>query len=84
MILRLRSATNALEMCEMNRAAIAARRESGESTDGEIILQLFLEIIRPVVVRVRQSGREPLLLRLWQFSTSKSAKSPCCRVQPRL
>lgn len=73
-ILRLRSVTDALEMCEMNRAATAARREMGKSTDGEIILQLFLEIVRPVVVRVRQSGREPSLSRLWQFSSMNPVK----------
>jgi len=69
-ILRLRSVTDALEMFEMNRAANAASRESGKSTDGKIIPQLFLEIVRPVVVRVR-----PTVLKLVNQITDANAKS---------
>jgi len=57
-------------MCEMNRAATAARREMGKSTDGEIILQLFLEVVRPVVVRVR-----PMISKLVNQITDANAKS---------
>jgi len=69
-ILRLRSVTDALEMCEMNRAATAARRERGKSTDGKIIPQLLLEIVRPVVVRVR-----PMISKLVNQITDANAKS---------
>jgi hypothetical protein len=54
----------------MNRAANVARRELGKSTGEEIILQLFLEIIRPVVVRIR-----PMISKFVNQITDVNAKS---------